>query len=302
MVDERIQLSCSGTYTRGINRKPGQTTNLLINLDRHLKPLAPIQEPITKSQQDDTAEYRACIIHIIRADGQNRRKRHPSDNKQQVAQGKYVDGNTPSAHPERAIGRLGPAELAQEEKGNGKNVRSVHAQGLERDDGVEGRDAANVDERQQHHHQAHEQEGVGRDAQPRVDVTEEARERQAVVPRKGPDEPRHGGEAVEGGAVADHGHEGDQEIGGRLGARGVVQHVDERQRRGRQVVVGGPHEEEQDEHKGGEHDGVGGAGHNDASGHVGADVLDLVACRKRVSRCCKKKKDEVMGNGMYSCV
>ena len=247
-------------------------------LHRRPVPLAPsAHHPVHTRKDHDKSQHRPGIVHVLAGHGQRRREGQ-EDGKVRREQNRHqVDRKTPFSQRERPPRNiLWAGEPLDDEEDQRQQVRDVQSEGAEGENGVKGGRGPDLNERQRDHDRRDEEQRADRDLVPRRHLDEKVREGQAVVARKGPRQPRHRRQAVEQGHPArEHAH-GHDDVGGGLGAGGLVGDLDDGVARGAHegfFVVAHAVEHGDDVSKG--HDGVDDRAPDHGAGDYFLCVFDL---------------------------
>ena len=189
--------------------------------------------PVATSEQHHKPQHWPRIIHILRCHRQCRWKRQKDSKICSEQNGQHIHGETPFAQRKGALGDLlWCGEALQHEEDERDEVGDVKAQCAEREDSIECRGGADLDEGESEDARGDEEESPERDLVGWVDARKEVGEGEAVVARECPGQAGYGGETVEEGDPAgEHAHR-HEHVRGCFGAGGLVGDCDDRVARG----------------------------------------------------------------------
>ncbi len=140
--------------------------------------MAAAHSVVGDARQHDRRVHERRPVHRLGRHGHLGREEGEEEAQQQVAHSEHVDGQAEAAEAPRPKRNVLAEQALADEEANGDEVRREEAGQQERDNGVEGRRRANVDERQQRDKARRERNGVERNDEARVDLGGERKKKE----------------------------------------------------------------------------------------------------------------------------
>lgn len=145
-----------------------------------------MNEPIPQRDEHDGGSERTGVVHVGGNDRPDSRQGYKAEDKENVHHGKRVDRDSPAAKLERAVAVLLASEFADQNERDRNAVADVKSDQRERDERIECRGAADVDQRKQSAYDTDKQQCIHGNVELRMQVRENAGEWQSVVFSKRP--------------------------------------------------------------------------------------------------------------------